>query len=55
MEKTIAGPQGHPFVAPARAWFEELRDRLCAAFEAIEDDLATGPHTGLPPGRFTRT
>jgi coproporphyrinogen III oxidase len=42
-------------VAPARAWFEELRDRLCAAFEAIEDDLASGPHTGLPPGRFTRT
>ena len=55
MEKSAAGPQGHPFVAPARAWFEELRDRLCAAFEAIEDDLATGPHTGLPPGRFTRT
>jgi len=55
MEKNAAGPSGHPFVEPARAWFEELRDRLCAAFEAIEDDLATGPHTSLPPGRFTRT
>src|ERR1700691_4902370 len=34
---------------PARLWFEALRDRLCAAFEAIEDD--GGPN----PGRFNRT
>ncbi|HVC61694.1 MAG TPA: oxygen-dependent coproporphyrinogen oxidase [Acetobacteraceae bacterium] len=27
---------------PARAWFEALRDRLCAAFEAIEDAMAGG-------------
>jgi coproporphyrinogen III oxidase len=37
---------------PVRAWFEALRDRLCAAFEAIEDDDAgaaiSGPETGVP-------
>ncbi len=42
----------------ASAWFAELRDRLCAAFEAIED-VFTGAegarHAELPPGRFERT
>ncbi|HEX2113630.1 MAG TPA: oxygen-dependent coproporphyrinogen oxidase [Alphaproteobacteria bacterium] len=37
----------------AAAWFESLRDRICAAFEAIEDEL-TGTHAELPPGRFER-
>src|SRR5579862_1550398 len=37
-----------------RTWFEALRDRLCAAFEAIEDELRDGPHADLPPGRFER-
>lgn len=41
--------------ARAETWFQGLRDRICAAFEALEDDLADGPHTGLPPGRFERT
>ena len=44
----------HPLAAPAHAWFESLRDRLCAAFEAIEDELSSTPHAGLPPGRFER-
>ena len=48
-------PLEHPLAAPARAWFETLRDRLCAAFEAIEDELDAGPHAALPPGRFERT
>lgn len=36
----------------ARAWFESLRDRICAAFEAIEDDRPD-PDAG-PAGRFER-
>ena len=40
----------------AAAWFAELRDRLCAAFEAIEDAVpADGPLAGEPAGRFVRT
>jgi coproporphyrinogen III oxidase len=38
----------------AQAWFETLRDRICAAFEAIEDDHAGAAPAELPPGRFER-
>ena len=37
----------------ARAWFESLRDRICGAFERLEDELA-GTHRELSPGRFER-
>jgi coproporphyrinogen III oxidase len=37
----------------ACAWFERLRDRLCAEFELIENELS-GTHSDLPPGRFER-
>jgi coproporphyrinogen III oxidase len=40
--------------AAAADWFGTLRDRLCAAFETIENDYAAR-HPGPPPGRFERT
>ena len=44
----------------AEAWFQSLRDRICAAFEAIEDEAAEqaalpGDLAALPAGRFERT
>jgi coproporphyrinogen III oxidase len=41
----------------ARAWFETLRDRICNAFEAIEDapEAPALPLAERPAGRFERT
>jgi coproporphyrinogen III oxidase len=42
--------------ARARAWFEELRDRVCASLEAIEDESASAPGAnGRPAARFVHT
>lgn len=38
----------------AKAWFERLRDQLCAAFERIEDD-AGDLYGNAPAGRFDET
>jgi coproporphyrinogen III oxidase len=40
--------------ATAEAWFSELRDRICADFEAIEDEFASACPEGRLPGRFGR-
>jgi coproporphyrinogen III oxidase len=46
--ETVTEPAHRAWQEPARLWFEALRDRLCAAFEAIEDEFGPGG------GRFER-
>ena len=38
----------------ARAWFEALRNDICAAFERLEDDAPASLYPG-DAGRFVRT
>jgi coproporphyrinogen III oxidase len=38
----------------AKAWFEALRDEICAAFEALEDEAPAALYPGVP-ARFVRT
>ena len=40
--------------ARASAWFEQIRNEICAAFEALED-ATEGPLADRPAGRFERT
>jgi coproporphyrinogen III oxidase len=39
----------------AKAWFERLRDQICAEFEAIENAHDAGPLSDSPAGQFERT
>jgi coproporphyrinogen III oxidase len=50
MPEKISTPPHESLKPAARAWFESLRDRICAAFEAIED-AGSGDR---PAGRFER-
>src|SRR5579863_8934521 len=38
----------------AVAWFQDLREQICAAFEKIEDELQGTQHVQFSPGRFER-
>ena len=38
----------------AAVWFGAVRDRICGAFETIEDEYAGADADQLPPGRFER-
>ena len=40
----------------SRAWFEDLRDQICASLENLEADLPqTAPHGAEPAAKFVRT
>jgi coproporphyrinogen III oxidase len=39
----------------AQAWFEELRDRICAEFESIEREYSNRQLSERPAGKFERT
>ena len=52
---TPAPATAHEALKPAaEAWFERLRDQLCARFEEIESEQ-DGPLAERPPGRFAAT
>ena len=54
-EKALPFPPDPARCAAAEGWFAELRDRICAAFEAIEGEFAAARPEGAPPGRFEHT
>ena len=49
-----ARPPHEKLKEAAQAWFQNLRDRLCAAFETIESDHSGSP-SDHPAGRFVPT
>ncbi len=64
-DRKVTSPQSAPdlpdsqqldtWKTEARQWFEALRDDICAAFEALEDDVPAGQKLSMrPAGRFKR-
>jgi len=51
--KSPSGADIHAYQRRATAWFRELRDEICAEFEALED-VHIGTYRDRPPGRFER-
>jgi coproporphyrinogen III oxidase len=54
-EVSAAFPPDPVRCARAETWFAELRDRICTAFEAVEDEFAREHPAGSSAGRFERT
>jgi coproporphyrinogen III oxidase len=50
----LAALPADPMRGQARQWFESLRDSICAAFEALEDEAPADLYSG-DAGRFERT
>ncbi|HWZ66747.1 MAG TPA: oxygen-dependent coproporphyrinogen oxidase [Stellaceae bacterium] len=55
MTEVAAFPPDPIRCAAAETWFAKLRDRICLAFEAIEDEFAGERPTEGPAGRFERS
>ena len=53
MSDSRSHPETETRKQQAANWFRSLRDRICAAFEQLEDAYA-GPLSHLPAGRFER-
>ena len=54
-EVAVAFPPDCARCARVETWFAALRDRICAAFETIEDEYARERPAEEPAGRFERT
>jgi coproporphyrinogen III oxidase len=53
-ERDMTAPELVRLQTKSRTWFEALRDRICLAFEGLEDLYAGPDHQHLAAGRFER-